>query len=510
MPDSKISQLESADKIYDHDLMVVVTGYNSPGSYPENKKISLDRIRKDIVRLNEMIFFISGFSGYYNTGENLFYITTHQSIGNLIRLDYPEVYPHSPQVISTTGLNAKNGNNIDIQFNSGTIAANRYGGVGSPYYSGIISTTGLNTRTENLIVKEHETIWPYSGVLYQSGLNARPGNNIEVQFQSGSPASNKYGGTEGKYWSGIISTTGLNTKTDNLISVEFENTWPYSGIIYTTGLNARAGNNIEISFSSSSSAGSVYGGLGGKFNSGMISTTGLNANPGSGIYLKPTNSWPYPYEIGLLKKVHIPSNISPNNLLAAISNIDQQFIFPLFLPNNIKRLNYNKVKCEGYYKEIYITSTLPLVYPSMTGPNGEPINWTGYSVNSGNITQGVVSLNMARLKPHPVITSYLMLDSAPDYDYTDQIITTNHTSIGSVTVFQKKIHFLAFYHNIENAYGSIIASCTYPSCIIGWAGYYYNAGSMSNVSVSTTTISAGNIDAVVANGHRHMEVDPID
>jgi hypothetical protein len=505
MPDSKISQLESANKIYDHDLMIVVTGYDTEGAYPNNCKISADRIRRDIVRLNEMIFFVSGFSGYYNTGENLFYITTHQRIGNLIRLDYPEAYPHSPQVISTTGLNAKNGNNIDIQFNSGTIAANRYGGIGSPYYSGIVSTTGLNTRTENLIVKEHETIWPYSGVLYQSGLNARPGNNIEVQFQSGSPASNKYGGTEGKYWSGIISTTGLNTKTDNLISVEFENTWPYSGIIYTTGLNARAGNNIEVSFSSSSFAGSTYGGLGGKFNSGMISTTGLNADPGSGIYLKLTNNWPYPYEIGLVKKIHLPSNISSYDLLSNINNIDEQFIFPLFVPTGIKKLNYSIMKCEGHYKEAYISSNLPLTSPppSITGPNGELISWTSYTIP--NITQGTATFKMCRLES--LSTPRFIND--PTYDYTNEIIITNHTSVGSITVTKKMLHFLAFYHNTDNAYGSIIVSRTQPSCTIVWTGSYYNAQSMSHVQTTATILSVGSITSVVANGHRHIDMEPV-
>lgn len=188
MPDSKISQLESAEKIYDHDLMVVVTGYNSPGSYPENRKISVDRIRKDIVRLNEMIFFISGFSGYYNTGENLFYITSHQHAGNLIKLSYPDDPPsYSPQIIDTTGLNAIIGNNIDIQFNSGTPAADFYGRVGPPYYSGIISTTGLNAKGDNLIVCEFEATWPHSGVISTTGLNFIASTGIQCQIDSSWP-----------------------------------------------------------------------------------------------------------------------------------------------------------------------------------------------------------------------------------------------------------------------------------------------------------------------------------
>lgn len=188
MPDSKISQLESADKIYDHDLMVVVTGYNTVGSYPENRKISLDRIRKDIIRLDEMLFFISGFSGYYNTGENLFYITSHQQAGNLIKLSYPDNPPsYSPQIIDVTGLNAVVGNNIEIQFHSGTPAANFYGGIGPSYYSGIISTTGLNAKGGNLIACEFESNWPHSGVISTTGLNFIASTGIQYQVDPNWP-----------------------------------------------------------------------------------------------------------------------------------------------------------------------------------------------------------------------------------------------------------------------------------------------------------------------------------
>lgn len=224
--DYKISQLPSAFKVYDHDLLVAVTGYNIQGSYPDNVKISLDQIRKDIIRLNEMIFLLSGFSGYYNSGNNTMTITSHQNAANLIRIDYGTQYPYI-QILSTTGLNAVAGNNIEVQFTSGTPAAQKYGKVGSPYYSGIISITGVNFRTENLITKDIEGTWPYSGIIYNTGLNARAGNNIDIEYLASGSANNIYGGAGGKYKSGIISTTGLNINIGSGIGWEVDSIWPY-------------------------------------------------------------------------------------------------------------------------------------------------------------------------------------------------------------------------------------------------------------------------------------------
>jgi len=319
MADSKISQLNSADKIYDHDLMVVVTGYATEGASPDNCKISLDRIRKDVIRLDEMIFFLSGFSGYYNSGENTYTITSHHRMGNLIELDYDDVTPHI-QTISTTGINLRTenllvrdhentwpysgivyntglnaviGNNIEIQFSSGTPASNIYGRTEGKYKSGIISTTGLNAVTENLIARDFQSTWPHSGIIYNTGLNAVIGNNVEIQFSSGTPASNKYGNVGGKYHSGIISITGLNARTENLIVRDFESSWPYSGVIYNTGLNAVVGNNMEIQFSSSTPASNIYGKTEGKYKSGIISTTGLNARSENLIVRDFENTWPY-------------------------------------------------------------------------------------------------------------------------------------------------------------------------------------------------------------------------
>lgn len=161
MSDAKISELKSVNKLNDNNIIVVVTGYGLQNSYPENVKTTIDRIRKDIVRLNEMIIFVSGYSGYYNSGENIYAVTSHHKEGNLIKLDYEEEYPYI-QITSTTGLNSLAGNNIEIQFTSGSYASNLYGGTGPPYYSGIISTTGINARAGTGIYLKTIDQWPYT------------------------------------------------------------------------------------------------------------------------------------------------------------------------------------------------------------------------------------------------------------------------------------------------------------------------------------------------------------
>jgi len=181
--DSKISQLPYATAIYDHDLIVGVTGYGIEGSYPDNIKISFDQIRHDIIRLDEMIYLLSGFSGYYNEQNNTMTITSHQYAGNLMRLDYSENWPYI-QIISTTGLNAVAGNKIELQFNTGTPASNKYGHTGYPYYSGIISVTGLNAHAGNRIFISEDSNWPHGGTISTTGLNAIFDNGISYSIDS--------------------------------------------------------------------------------------------------------------------------------------------------------------------------------------------------------------------------------------------------------------------------------------------------------------------------------------
>jgi hypothetical protein len=272
--------------IVEDDLVYVITGYNKINCLPDSRESSIQNLRRYLVR-------ISGVSGIGVDNDNyrvILFSTAQED--NLIDINYSSSYPYY-QSIATTGLNARVGNNMEIQFTSSTPAANKYGGVGGKYFSGIISTTGLNTKTENLIVRDFESIWPYSGIIYNTGLNARVGNNMEIQFTTGTPAANKYGGAGGKYTSGIISTTGLNARTENLIVRDFENTWPYSGIIYNTGLNAVVGNNIEIQFSSGTPAADKFGRVGNKYFSGIISTTGLNARTENLIVREFESTWPY-------------------------------------------------------------------------------------------------------------------------------------------------------------------------------------------------------------------------
>jgi hypothetical protein len=406
--------------------MVVVTGYATEGSYPDNCKISLDRIRKDIIRLNEMIFFLSGFSGYYNSGENTYTITSHHRMGNLIELDYDDVTPHM-QIISTTGINLRTenllvrdhentwpysgilyntglnavvGNNIEIQFSSGAPASNIYGRTEGKYKSGIISTTGLNAVTENLIVRDFQSTWPYSGVIYTTGLNAVIGNNMEIQFSSGTPASNIYGRTEGKYKSGIISTTGLNARTENLIVRDFENTWPYSGIIYNTGLNARAGNNIEIDFSTNR-----HPNMGSPYHSGTISTTGLNMIAGTGVQYRISNTWPHQYVISELDLKAVANNtFTYGPTTSSITVVDSQLYRDIdwSLSNSKPLIDNASSYC--YIVEFFINSlTLDYVQvvPSPES-NGRPttisVSGNDYTITWGScnttITPAAVTIGM--------------------------------------------------------------------------------------------------------------------
>lgn len=208
MADSKISNLPLSPYVLDQDLIVVVTGHLTQGSYPANAKVPLSYIRKYIVRMNVLTNQVSGINSYYNSGLNL--LTTW-----------------------TTGIHAVPGNNIEVQFNDDTPAANTYGGVGPINYSGIISVTGLNAKTENLIAKDYEYAWPYSGIIYNTGLNAVAGNNIEISYSTESDAHSEYGGAGGKYQSGIVSTTGLNMSGGIGIGYAIDTDWPHKYSITT-------------------------------------------------------------------------------------------------------------------------------------------------------------------------------------------------------------------------------------------------------------------------------------
>jgi hypothetical protein len=255
----KITELDSATTLYDKDLMVVVTGYQGHlGGIADNAKSPLSGIRRHIVKINEIVNTRSGVKSWYDSGNNVLYISENTKEGNLIYITFDPSFINpspfteqgrslNPSTISITGLNAIMGNNVEIQFGLDTPAASIYGKVGQPYHSGIISTTGLNARFENLVIRDYETSWPYSGVIYNTGLNARAGNHIEIQFTPGSSADNAYPNIVGnKYSSGIVSTTGLNVSTGNLLSFFYENQWPYKAIIDTTGTHILAGQNTAF------------------------------------------------------------------------------------------------------------------------------------------------------------------------------------------------------------------------------------------------------------------------
>lgn len=379
--DSKISQLPSAPKIYDHDLLIVVTGYDIAGAYPDNVKVSFDRIRNDIVRLNEMIFLLSGFSGYYNSGNNTITITTHQREGNLIDLTYDNEYPYI-QNISTTGLNAKAGNNIEIQFSTNSPANSGYGGAGSGYYSGIISTTGLN------------------------------------------------------------------------------------------------------------------------------------ASAGTGVYLKTKSAWPHAYEIGTLEKVYEVSNTY--TVPTGTTSLDEYLLFPLLFPQDIQSLNYTKWKCEGYYKNIALTTFLPATQPNITGPTGQPVSWSSYSVAS--ITQG-------KLIPALFSFSYLLNNpnskvyNLPLYEYTDIKLDTNHNNIGSKEHSHENLFFLSFFNiasnptvGYSNPSGGVAFLLTEPwftppYATLNWTGTYYDNG--NPISINGSATATGYITNITVNGHRFLEIKAV-
>ena len=327
--------------------------------------------------------------------------------GNLIRVDFDvNQWPYSG-VISQTGLNVVRGNLIDVQFNSTSEAAtamhsrnagwlntfNKNNHLGNKYHSGIISITGVNARTENLIVKEYEDVWPYTGVYYNTGLNATAGNHVEIQFSTDTDADFNYKNPNGttrlgpKYNSGIISTTGLNVvqTTGNLIEnyvqhevwprrnvlhtvklnayhghpwgnnvrVDLDSQWPYSGIISQTGLNVIRGNLIDIQFDSSSEAATKMNNtngawdndfsksnhLGSPYNSGIISVTGLNVgDDGNRISYTIENDWPYKYNIDATGLNIVRGNTFSNALNGIGYNIepDDHHRYDLFSLDKIK------------------------------------------------------------------------------------------------------------------------------------------------------------------------------
>jgi hypothetical protein len=520
MADSKISQLNSADKIYDHDLMVVVTGYATEGASPDNCKISLDRIRKDVIRLDEMIFFLSGFSGYYNSGENTYTITSHHRMGNLIELDYDDVTPHI-QTISTTGINLRTenllvrdhentwpysgivyntglnaviGNNIEIQFSSGTPASNIYGRTEGKYKSGIISTTGLNAVTENLIVRDFQSTWPYSGVIYTTGLNAVIGNNMEIQFSSGTPASNIYGRTEGKYKSGIISTTGLNARSENLIVRDFENTWPYSGIIYNTGLNARAGNNIEIDFSTNR-----HPNMGSPYHSGTISTTGLNMIAGTGIQYQVSNIWPYPYIVSQLDLRVVANNTFTYGPITSTDTVVDSGLYKDInwsLSNSKPLIDNASSYCyivEFFIKDLNL-SNVSVPSPESKGRpttiEGRAISWStcNTTISPATVNIGMNGNNIINTNP----------SSSPTYNVSSNNIYLRYIekrNLNSSTRIQPRYYLVpaSYTRNCNGTYFVPSPTIENPS-----AGYYETTNWSDNGILETT---------LAVSSYRHLKLD---
>jgi hypothetical protein len=419
---------------------------------------------------------------------------------NLIVRDFESSWPNSG-VIYNTGLNAIIGNNMEIQFATGTPSSNKYGGTGGKYFSGIISTTGLNSRTENLIVRDFENVWPYSGVIYNTGLNAVIGNNIEIQFSTGTPAANRYGNVGGKYYSGIISVTGLNARTENLIVRDFENAWPYSGIIYNTGLNARAGNNIEIDFSTNR-----HPNMGSPYHSGTISTTGLNMIAGTGIQYRISNTWPHQYVISQLDLKAVANSIFTYGPTTSTTTVvDNQLYRDIdwSLSNSKPLIDNASSYC--YIVEFFINnftlSTASVPSPDVQGrpttatSSGYPISWgsCNTTITPARVTVAMNGHNIINTNP----------SSNPTYNASNSSIYLRYIEKRNLSsnsrVQPQYTIYPAYYTRICNgtyqAWVSVPDNPSYPA-----GGYYYTASTSWNDSDNlATTLSLG--------PYRHLKLD---
>jgi hypothetical protein len=227
-------------------------------------------------------------------------------------------------------------------------------------------------------VRDFESSWPNSGIIYNTGLNAIIGNNMEIQFATGTPAANKFRGVGGKYLSGIISTTGLNSRTENNIVLNFDNSWPSSGIIYNTGLNAIVGNNMEIQFATGTPASNTYGGTGGKYISGIISTTGLNMIPGTGITVDISPNWPYAYTISTLdRSIYADANMTID---------DTKTYFDPYINPNIPTKSSKYPSVPNYLKRGFLIEYCILsidiinTTPSTVNTSGRPTEINGNTI----------------------------------------------------------------------------------------------------------------------------------
>tara|TARA_B100000902_G_scaffold399966_1_gene474080 strand:- start:4685 stop:10234 length:5550 start_codon:yes stop_codon:yes gene_type:complete len=364
--------------------------------------------------------------------------------GNLMRVDFDvDEWPYSG-VLSTTGLNSIMGNNIDIQFNANSEAAqwmhSKDGGwhdgfsksnnLGDRYHSGIVSVTGLNAYSGapygNLMRVDFDVDqWPYSGVISQTGLNSIVGNNMDIVFQASSEAAvgmddrkgawhhnfNKANNLGDRYHSGIVSTTGLNVygghPYGNLMRVDFDvDQWPYSGVLSQTGLNSIMGNNIDIQFKSSSEAAqwmhskdgawldgfSKSNHLGERYHSGIISITGLNAYSGApyGNLIRvdfDVDQWPYS---GVISQTGL--NVVRGNLIDVQFNADSEAATAMHARNAgwLRTFNKNNHLGNKYHSGIISITGVNAVTENLIVKEYQDVwPYTGIYYNTGlNATAG--------------------------------------------------------------------------------------------------------------------------
>ena len=492
MADSKITQLSLSPYALDKDLVVVVTGHLEEGAFPRNVKMPLSYIRRYVVRLNLLTSPQSGISTYYNSGLNILTLQHTPITGNLMRYDYAEDLPHD-QTISTTGLNAIVGNNIDISFagngNASIAMRTRDGSwqtdhshthMGDPYHSGIISTTGLNATDANLMRIDYEGDWPHTGLISQTGLNIIRGNLIDIQFQRTSDAASAMHSRLGSwpldfnrnehlgepYHSGIVSVTGLNAYSGgpwgNLMRVDIdESRWPHSGIISQTGLNAIKGNLVDIQFSSTSEAATAMHNrdagwlrtfntgdhLGNQYHSGIISITGVNARTENLLVKEYEDTWPY---TGVYYNTGLNARAGNHIEIMHSTNSDADFFYPGIMG---EKYQSGVISVTGLNVS-QATGNLIVNHIDRNWPHRNILHTTGLNAYSGAPWGNNVRIDYGSQWPYSGIISQTGLNVIRgnlidiQFDSTSDAATTMHSTNGPWNnAFNKSSHLGNKYHS---------------------------------------------------------------
>lgn len=461
MADSKISSLPLSPYVLDKDLMVIVTGHLEEGAYPHNVKIPVSYIRRYIVRLNLLSNPQSGIGNYYNSGLNI--LTTW-----------------------TTGIHAVPGNNIEVEFSANTPAGQKYGRTGGTSHSGIISTIGLNAKTENLIVKDLETSWPYSGIIYNTGLNAVAGNNIEINFSTSGNSHGVYGGAGGKYQSGIISVTGSNIVDGSGIGYTIEPTWPYKFNIFTTD-KVRTGNSQTIYNNNSdlfSATSGLYKLLDLNYNDFYFSKTNQTLKllgtaafkisnivfdnppyvPGVGSLntrkiqeLLSVNGVTYPFQYATCDNYPTPTQQNSSHTFTTGDFISFEPLSHVYIANTFTlTIGISGGNSNGFISNIH---SYPITFRNVNGPNSNECSEIYRSGAGYNIFNGINSIDPIIIQ-EPVT---LNINSASINAYNSLALCASITNVQYSRLYRYLLAQSNDCFNINNIYYTFNTNNTYTS-----------------------------------------------